>query len=670
MAYDPYFNYVTLLLTGNGPNNSQKIYDISPLKQTITVSGNAKISTLDSKSGGSSIYLDGVSGTTYLTVPTSVFAFGLLDFTIEFWINLASPASMVYPYIIASAPFDSGSGFFIICNGASTGWATTGNISFNTSNTINYGVNLVSTSVVRGAGWKHIAVCRRNVVHQLYINGVLEAEAVTLGITNYSPTTSRIGCPSNSATGNEKGYMDNLRVTVGACRYTSNFTPTVYAESGRPQISYDATYTYITFNDSGNFYWDPTSSPEAPTDVDILIIGGGGSGGSGAGGGGGAGELITGTIPSLPTGDYEIVIGKGGAVVSSDAAGNNGEDTAFYGMTAVGGGGGGGWSASAKAGGSGGGVGCQASSGYLVQMLSNKILYTGYTVYGNSGGAYIAANGAGGGGAGQVGNTNASWRGGDGIQVWGTWYAGGGGGGGSGTLGGLGGGGTGGTAGSGQTAGAANTGSGGGGSGGGAGYTSGAGGSGVVKIRFMTSLYTYLGFTGVSDKLVYSTLAKMVKFSLPEVKPAGAAYITQVRLVAFRLYATKPVLIATNPRLGIHIYQTGLNFRVDFPSVLPRMSCYSLPSSRVLDRLVYNVYPKVATAPIDWYNQDRMGRAQIQNFIVRVVSFRLPSRLPTIPRYPKPQYVILGVVYGDAKEQIGTNINSEVNDSDFMNVFI
>ena len=56
---DPYFNNVSLLLRGNGINGSTTIIDESATPKTVTVYGNAQISTAQSKFGGASIYLDG-----------------------------------------------------------------------------------------------------------------------------------------------------------------------------------------------------------------------------------------------------------------------------------------------------------------------------------------------------------------------------------------------------------------------------------------------------------------------------------------------------------------------------------------------------------------------------------------------------------------------------------
>ena len=241
--------------------------------------------------------------------------------------------------------------------------------------------------------------------------------------------------------------------------------------------------------------------------IDYLIVGGGASGGQDYAGGGGAGGVITGTTTLLVgAGTYYITVGAGGAVTAggpTDLQGNNGNDSSFNDLIAIGGGAGGiaFTSADGGAGGSGGGAGCLGASGGAGTM------YQGYAG-GNSPGFGGAA---GGGGAGAVGGDGSdtgipgpAGAGGDGYTWFdGVTYAGGGGGGGfdfgTGGAGGAGGGGAGAdystaTA----TSGGAGTANLGGGGGGGSAYygPGGAGGSGVVIIRHLDTESEITSTTG------------------------------------------------------------------------------------------------------------------------------------------------------------------------------
>jgi len=238
----------------------------------------------------------------------------------------------------------------------------------------------------------------------------------------------------------------------------------------------------------------------APPVVEYLIVAGGGSGGtsssssSGGGSGGGSGGLLQGFTGIIPNSAITVTIGAGGAAVTGDTDGNNGNNSVFGIITATGGGGGSGYNTNnGKSGGSGGGgAGIANGTGYTYGG-------TGTSGQGNAGGYGYRTGGfqvaGGGGGAGTIGlNSTASGtgfggNGGAGIasDITGirVAYAGGGGGGGysgmtSAGIGGIGGGGAGSLNGVGST-GTTNTG---GGGGGGAGNSSGAGGSGIVVLRY------------------------------------------------------------------------------------------------------------------------------------------------------------------------------------------
>jgi hypothetical protein len=269
-------------------------------------------------------------------------------------------------------------------------------------------------------------------------------------------------------------------------------------------ITTDGSYKVHTFNSSGTF--TPTIGTVAAVGavVDVLVVAGGASGGSDLGGGGGAGGLIYNTGFSVSSSGITVTVGAGGALATgvvreSNTQGNDGANSVFSSLTAIGGGHGGSyWAGNATyhnggAGGSGGGSGPGTSG--------SGSGGAGTASQGNAGGAGGSAStyhSGGGGGAGAVGgsvvgNGTTSGTGGVGLanSITGSsvFYAGGGGGGaytsGNAGAGGNGGGGQGFDTGAVAVAGTVNR----GGGGGGGGYTGtvyhgGAGGSGVVIIRY------------------------------------------------------------------------------------------------------------------------------------------------------------------------------------------
>ena len=212
--------------------------------------------------------------------------------------------------------------------------------------------------------------------------------------------------------------------------------------------------------------------------VELLLVGGGGSGSCNQGGGGGAGGAVYFPSIILQAGVYTVTVGTGGATETvNQAVGNSGNNTVFYGITALGGGGGAGMSGNGLNGGCGGG-GFWAYS--RVNGVSTQSQFPGAVIYGNRGSDNW--NGGGGGGCGTT--SSPSGNAGYGKTVMGLLF--GGGGGGSFVAGegyGRDGGGNGGANGyNGSPA----TGIGcGGGAGGGAGaYYGGAGSDGIVIVRY------------------------------------------------------------------------------------------------------------------------------------------------------------------------------------------
>ncbi len=120
-------------------------------------------------------------------------------------------------------------------------------------------------------------------------------------------------------------------------------------------------------------------------DVDYLIVGGGasggGNGGNNSGGGGGAGEVAQGTA-SVSVGVYPIVVGDGGAAVST-GNGNAGGDSSAFGVTALGGGpgsqGGAGVDGGSGGGGGGGGGSLDPTAGDTLASHGGWAEITDYT---------------------------------------------------------------------------------------------------------------------------------------------------------------------------------------------------------------------------------------------------------------------------------------------------
>jgi hypothetical protein len=187
------------------------------MQNNLETVGDAQISTTQSKFGGSSMYFDGTGD--YVLVSSSTanlnFAFGTGDFTIEFWFYASSASG-------TQQLFDT----------RPSGTSSTVQYSALTyiSGSLNYytaGANpAISGGAVTSGVWNHVATCRSGTSTKLFVNGTQVGSTYTdsqnyLGAIN-RPIIATDGAVPN--TGNFTGYIDDLRITRGYARYTSNFT--------------------------------------------------------------------------------------------------------------------------------------------------------------------------------------------------------------------------------------------------------------------------------------------------------------------------------------------------------------------------------------------------------------------------------------------------------------
>ena len=216
---DQYYNSCSLLMHLNGSNGSTTFVDNSPRTKTFTVNGNSQISTAQSKFGGSSALFDG-SGD-YLSSPSNAdYTFGTGNFTIECWAYRSTGNDNGILQISSTA---GGLQANVTTNLVIASW-NSARLYIQANNT--YYTSTAFTNTVNT--WNHYALVRSSGVTKLYFNGNLVTDIGTSGAitdtTNYTGTYLVIG-GYYSTTYLWNGYIDELRITKGVARYTSNFTP-------------------------------------------------------------------------------------------------------------------------------------------------------------------------------------------------------------------------------------------------------------------------------------------------------------------------------------------------------------------------------------------------------------------------------------------------------------
>jgi hypothetical protein len=239
---DPYFYSTSLLLHFDESHNSTNIVDSSYLPKTSTAQGDAKISIARNKFGGSSMYFDG-SGD-YVTIPDHPgFDFGAEDFTIEYWEYRTDSTSG--RSVMCRTNTDQGYNPFLI------GYAANNRVRAYFCQDPNYDNWNIASEMDMGAislnNWVHYAVVRQGNTLRTYQNGTQITTRSSSGRIATGTGPLNIGRYHNTAF--YAGYLDDIRITRGVCRYPdgtiftpptlpfSNIAPTITAPEAPPSIT-------------------------------------------------------------------------------------------------------------------------------------------------------------------------------------------------------------------------------------------------------------------------------------------------------------------------------------------------------------------------------------------------------------------------------------------------
>lgn len=206
--YDPYWQYNTLLLNGNGTNGAQNntFLDSSANNLTITRTGTV---TQGSYSPYGSLWSGYFSGSSQYLTWTGT-ALGSGDFTVECWVN--APAVATNKSMLSSTSPNTTAGWaFYLKNG------TTPSFYNNAADAVTSSVTLPNNQ------WVHVAAVRSGTTLTIYLNGV----SVGSGTFTSNLTSNSFYVASDVYSQHLNAYISNARHVVGTAVYTSNFTPSI-----------------------------------------------------------------------------------------------------------------------------------------------------------------------------------------------------------------------------------------------------------------------------------------------------------------------------------------------------------------------------------------------------------------------------------------------------------
>jgi len=214
--------YTKLLIHADESNGSTSLADSSSRNYTITSVGGASTTNTQNKFGGLSAAFNGSGG--YLSVGDDADWVLGDTFTVDTWVRFSSVTSNVW--IVGQG------------GAASTNfWALSYSV-----NTLDFAVSVsnvttiyISRSWTPAAGtWYHVAVVDKGGTWKLFVDGTQlgvdgsDADAVP----DFSSALLFIGAGTNGTDNYLNGHIDELRISKGIARWTSNFT--------RPSMDYQS----------------------------------------------------------------------------------------------------------------------------------------------------------------------------------------------------------------------------------------------------------------------------------------------------------------------------------------------------------------------------------------------------------------------------------------------
>ena len=186
------------------------IFDNTTVNDIETV-GSAQVNTTIVKYGTGSMYFNGVSGT-YIKIPsTPNLALGSGDWTIECWAYYASIGGAGNGTLYEQRDGTNTAVPLIYLSGSTLIYYATG-------------AARITGGTMSTGQWYHIAVCKASGSTRMFVNGT-QVGSTYADTTTYVQTPVFLGSDYNGTSNLLNGYIDDMRVTKGYARYTTNFTP-------------------------------------------------------------------------------------------------------------------------------------------------------------------------------------------------------------------------------------------------------------------------------------------------------------------------------------------------------------------------------------------------------------------------------------------------------------
>jgi hypothetical protein len=215
---DPYFAMVGLLLHMDGANGGTTFTDNSSSPKTVTPTA-CTTSTTQAKFGTASARYASGATTAKLTIAHDASISPTGDFTVECWVWVPAVAGAIRQLLSKTI----GAGFAPY----SVRLTTSGVVQVYAADTggTTLPINLTGGTTVTANAWNHVAFTRQGSTYRSYLNGAFDRTGTYAGAGYFNAAhplvignTTADDYPLGSG---GDAYIDDVRITVGAARYTT-----------------------------------------------------------------------------------------------------------------------------------------------------------------------------------------------------------------------------------------------------------------------------------------------------------------------------------------------------------------------------------------------------------------------------------------------------------------
>jgi len=217
-------SYTKLLLHFDGEDEATSTVDSSSAGHTHEAfAGNAQLDTAQKKFGASSLLLDGTLDSISFSDHADWY-FGTGDFTVDGWFRWNALPGTGVQMALVTQRYDASNYWALLVEESSGSYIF--RMSFVDGG--NYKINLAATTSLSAGEWYHLAFVRGGTSGYIFLSGTpLSVTGTQPGSNDVGDTAQALSIGYFAGMSSFNGWIDELRISKGIARWTSNFSPPV-----------------------------------------------------------------------------------------------------------------------------------------------------------------------------------------------------------------------------------------------------------------------------------------------------------------------------------------------------------------------------------------------------------------------------------------------------------